>query len=58
MIPERITLFPYHDKAMRDKLLEGKNTPLSECIPEEEIHWEEEEDHDTGDHGTVRRKSI
>ena len=21
------------------KLLEGKNTPLSECVPESDIHW-------------------
>lgn len=24
---------------MKEKLLEGKNTPLSECIPESEINW-------------------
>lgn len=24
---------------MKEKLLEGKNTPLSECIPESEIDW-------------------
>lgn len=24
---------------MKKKLLEGKNTPLSECIPESEVEW-------------------
>ena len=25
--------------AMKQKLLEGKDTPLSECIPESEVEW-------------------
>ena len=24
---------------MKQKLLEGKNTPLSDCIPEDEVAW-------------------
>ena len=24
---------------MHEKLMEGKNTPLSECIPESEVGW-------------------
>ena len=24
---------------MKQKLLEGKDTPLSECIPESEVEW-------------------
>ena len=24
---------------MKEKLLEGKNTPISECIPEDEVKW-------------------
>lgn len=24
---------------MKEKLIEGKNTPLAECIPEEEVDW-------------------
>ena len=24
---------------MREKLTEGKNTPLSECVPESEVDW-------------------
>ena len=24
---------------LTEKLLEGKKTPLSECVPESEIHW-------------------
>lgn len=24
---------------MKEKLIEGKNTPLAECIPEEEVEW-------------------
>ncbi|MDO5125620.1 MAG: type II toxin-antitoxin system Phd/YefM family antitoxin [Ruminococcus sp.] len=24
---------------MRDKLIEGKNTPLSECVSEDEVEW-------------------
>jgi antitoxin YefM len=25
--------------AMKEKLIEGKNTPLAECIPEEKVEW-------------------
>lgn len=24
---------------MKEKLIEGKNTPLEKCIPEEEVEW-------------------
>lgn len=24
---------------MKEKLLEGKNTPISECVPEDEVKW-------------------
>ncbi|MTK07158.1 MAG: type II toxin-antitoxin system Phd/YefM family antitoxin [Hungatella sp.] len=24
---------------MREKIIEGKNTPLDECIPENEVEW-------------------
>lgn len=27
------------DPVMKQKLLEGKDTPLSECIPESEVEW-------------------
>lgn len=27
------------DPKMAEKLIEGKNTPLSECIPESEVVW-------------------
>ncbi len=27
------------DPEMAEKLIEGKNTPLSECIPESEVEW-------------------
>lgn len=27
------------DPELTEKLLEGKKTPLSECVPESDIHW-------------------
>ena len=27
------------DPAMAEKLIAGKNTPLSECVPESEVSW-------------------
>lgn len=33
------TLHLLSDPEMKAKLLEGKETPLSECIPEEEAGW-------------------
>lgn len=27
------------DKRVKDEIIEGKNTPLSECIPESEIEF-------------------
>ena len=27
------------DPELTEKLLDGKKTPLSECVPESEIHW-------------------
>lgn len=33
------TLRLLSDPVMKEKLLEGKNTPISDCIPEEEVEW-------------------
>ena len=33
------TLYLVSQPGMRELLLEGKNTPLSECLPESEVEW-------------------
>ena len=33
------TLYLVSQPGMRERLLEGKNTPLSECLPESEVEW-------------------
>ena len=33
------TLYLVSQPGMREQLLEGKNTPLSECLPESEVEW-------------------
>lgn len=33
------TLYLSSIPGMKEKLIEGMNTPLSECIPEEEVEW-------------------
>jgi len=33
------TLYLNSIPGMREKIIEGKNTPLEECIPENEVEW-------------------
>lgn len=33
------TLYLSSNPEMRAKLLDGKNTPLTDCVPEEEVEW-------------------
>lgn len=33
------TLYLMSVPGMREKLIEGKETPLSDCIPESEVEW-------------------
>lgn len=33
------TLYLTSEPGMREKLVEGKATPLSDCIPESEVNW-------------------
>lgn len=33
------TLYLNSIPGMREKIIEGKNTPLDECIPENEVEW-------------------
>ncbi len=33
------TLYLSSNPEMRAKLLDGKNTPLADCVPEEEVEW-------------------
>jgi len=33
------TLYLNSIPGMREKVIEGKNTPLDECIPENEVEW-------------------
>ena len=33
------TIYLMSVPTMKEKLLEGKNTSLSECIPENEVEW-------------------
>ena len=33
------TLYLVSQPGMREQRLEGKNTPLSECLPESEVEW-------------------
>ncbi len=33
------TLYLLSQPDMKEKLLDGKNTPLEECIPESELEW-------------------
>lgn len=33
------TLYLLSIPGMRDKLLEGRDTPIEECVPESEVEW-------------------
>ena len=33
------TLYILSNPELKDKVIEGKNTPISECIPESEVQW-------------------
>lgn len=33
------TLYLNSDPELKEKLIDGKNTPLEDCIPENEVNW-------------------
>ena len=33
------TLYLSSDKKVKEEILEGKNAPLTECVPADEVEW-------------------
>lgn len=33
------TLYICSDPGMKEKIIDGMNTPISECLPEDEVEW-------------------